>query len=368
MWRPWEGDDEVESNVNACVPSTSRSKTITGRKCMGTLNKQSQKIICNVYAYVKSNKLGKGPITESAKAVGLSRQAVSRVVERGPKTPKKCKNKKQEFEKVDNFICDVIRRTVYDDFFLNGQSPTVSEILIERKKKCEFPYKETTLRELLKKLGFRFRVLNKRRVIMESSRIVTWRYKYLNTLRSKRSAGHKIIFLDETWYDTHDVPKKGWDDGCCSCAFNAPVSRGKRIMVLHAGSSDGWVPNCLFLSARNIGDSKADSHDEMNSEIFEDWFTNKLMKNLPTSPPCIIVTDNAAYHSRLQFRLPNRSTRKDDIISFMVQHNLEVPNPLPTMTREIERQYIVRDSENDRDSFIISVGDSDSEGSSSDES
>ncbi|KAJ4438537.1 hypothetical protein ANN_14484 [Periplaneta americana] len=247
-----------------------------------------------------------------------------------------------------------------------------------------------------------------------------------------------------------------WDDGSCSCAFNAPVSRGERIMVLHADSSDGWVPNCLFLSARNIGDSKADSHDEMNSEIFEDWFTNKLMKNLPTSPPCIIVTDNAAYHSRLQFRLPNRSTRKDDIISFMVQHNLEVPNPLPTIsvllelikeanisrefvidkiardfghevlrlppyhcnlnaieliwaclkhevrkrnvtpsrsdnvcrtirecvelinselwtkcvnrTREIERQYIVRDSENDRDSFIISVGDSDSEGSSSDES
>ncbi|KAJ4435121.1 hypothetical protein ANN_23696 [Periplaneta americana] len=171
---------------------------------------------------------------------------------------------------------------------------------------------------------------------MESSRIVMWRYKYLNTLRSKRSAGHKIIFLDETWYDTHDVPKKGWDDGSCSCAFSAPVPRGKRIMVLHAGSSDGWVPNYLFLSARNIGDSKADSHDEINSEIFEDWFTNKLMKNLPTSPSCIIVTDNAAYHSRLQFRLPNISTRKDDIVSFMVQHNLEVPIPLPTISVLLE--------------------------------
>ncbi|KAJ4426195.1 hypothetical protein ANN_27004 [Periplaneta americana] len=207
MWRPWEGDDEVESNVNACVPSTSRSKTITGSKCMGTLNKLSQKIICNMDAYVKSNKLGKGLITEIAKAVGLNRQAISRVVERGPKTSKKCKNKKQKFEKADNFTCDLIRRTVYD-FFKNGQSPTVSEILIELRNKCEFSYKETTLRDLLKKLGFRFQILNKRRVIMESSRIVTWRYKYLKTLRSKRSAGHKIIFLDETWYNTHDVPKK----------------------------------------------------------------------------------------------------------------------------------------------------------------
>ncbi|KAJ4437717.1 hypothetical protein ANN_17862 [Periplaneta americana] len=74
----------------------------------------------------------------------------------------------------------------------------------------------------------------------------------------------------------------------------------------------------------------------MNSEIFEDWFVaNKLMKNLPTSPPSIIVTENAAYHSRLQFRLPNRSTRKD-IISFMLQHNLEVPNPLPTISVLLE--------------------------------
>lgn len=88
---------------------------------------------------------------------------------------------------------------------------------------------------------------------MESGRIVAWRYQYLTRLRTLRDAGCKVIFLDETWFDTHDVVKKGWDDLSCSCSLKAPASRGKRIMVLHAGGSDGWVPNSLFLSAKNIG-------------------------------------------------------------------------------------------------------------------
>ncbi|PSN38202.1 hypothetical protein C0J52_20747, partial [Blattella germanica] len=101
---------------------------------------------------------------------------------------------------------------------------------------------------------------------LESARIVTWRYWYLNRLNELRTAGCPIIFIDETWYDTHDVVRKGWGDGTCFCCLQAPSSRGKRIMILHAGSSDGWVPECLYLSSKSISDSMADSHDEMNAK------------------------------------------------------------------------------------------------------
>lgn len=163
---------------------------------------------------------------------------------------------------------------------------------------------------------------------MESARIVTWRYRYLNRLNELRTAGCPIIFIDETWYDTHDVVRKGWDDGTCSCCLQAPSSRGKRIMILHAGSSDGWVPECLYLSSKSISDSMADSHDEMNGNIFENWFENKLLANLPPRK-CAIVLDNAAYHSRLKFRVPTTATKKDEIINFMKDNNLVIPNPVP---------------------------------------
>ena len=284
-------------------------------------------IVFNVYDYVRNAEIGRGTIVETAKAVGLCRQVVSKIVARGPKTPKKKGNKNPKFGKIDDFTCDVVRREVYT-FFKKGHSPTVAEVLSEVKRVCHFPYEATNMRGIIKRLGFHFRTLNKRRVIMESSRIVAWRYKYLNRLNQLRSAGYRIIFLDETWYDTHDVVKKGWDDGSCCCCLQSPVSRAKRIMILHAGSTEGWVTNCLYLSSKNIRDSLADSHDEMNADIFERWFENSLLPNI-RDKKCAIVVDNASYHSRLKVKIPTMSSKKDDIIRFMSEHNLDIPNPVP---------------------------------------
>lgn len=164
---------------------------------------------------------------------------------------------------------------------------------------------------------------------MESARIVSWRYKFIDRIRKLRSEGCRIIYLDETWFDTHDVVKKGWDDGTCNCVLKAPTSRGKRIMVLHAGGSEGWVDNCLYLSAKNIGDSKADSHDEMTATVFENWFKNRLLANLPRDRKCIIILDNASYHSRQKIKIPTMNTNVKDIVNFMKQNNITVPNPLP---------------------------------------
>ena len=205
------------------------------------VDKRTQEIVCYVHDYIKKTQVGKrGAIVETAKAVRLSRQTVSKIVNSGPKTPQKPGSKKRKFNKVDSFTCDVIRRELYR-FYEKGQSPTTKDLLIQLQAVCEFPYKIEWLRQLLLNLGFRFRTLDKRRVIMESARIVAWRYQYLNKLNFYRKEGHLIIYLDETWYDTHDVVSKGWDDGSCSCCLHAPVSRGKRIMILHAGSTEGWV-------------------------------------------------------------------------------------------------------------------------------
>ncbi|KAJ4425327.1 hypothetical protein ANN_28246 [Periplaneta americana] len=164
---------------------------------------------------------------------------------------------------------------------------------------------------------------------MESARIVAWRYNYLQRLNKLRPEGSQIVFLDETWYDTHDVVRKGWDDGTCNCILKSPSLRGNRIMVLHAGGREGWVPNCLYLSARNIQDSKADSHDEMTGEVFENRFKIRLLQNLPRDKKCVIVMDNASYHSRQAIKFPTLRSYVKDIINFMQYHKIPVPHPNP---------------------------------------
>ncbi|KAI4456620.1 monocarboxylate transporter [Holotrichia oblita] len=114
---------------------------------------------------------------------------------------------------------------------------------------------------------------------MESA-ILLLRDEYLTKMKAYREEKRFICYLDETWYDTHDTIKKGWDDSTGMCSINVPVSRGKRIIIAHAGSMDGWVGEAL-LSAKNIKSSSLDYHEDMTSSLFEDWFVKKLLPALP---------------------------------------------------------------------------------------
>ena len=67
-----------------------------------------------------------------------------------------------------------------------------------------------------------------------------------------------------------------------------------------------------------------DYHEEMNSAVYEKWF-RRIVHLLP--PNSVIVIDNASYHSRFVEKIPNTSTRKAEIIEWLVRHGVE-PDPL----------------------------------------
>lgn len=82
------------------------------------------------------------------------------------------------------------------------------------------------------------------------------------------------------------------------------TSKGKRIIILHARSEDGFMHTALLLASRNIKDSCFDYHSDICAEIFEEWFIHTLLKNIPARS--VIVIDNAGYHSKkkIQFETP----------------------------------------------------------------
>ncbi|KAJ8933307.1 hypothetical protein NQ318_015301 [Aromia moschata] len=139
---------------------------------------------------------------------------------------------------------------------------------------------------------------------------------------------------NETWFDTHDVVKYGWVDSSPKCALNTPCSRGKRIIILHAGSENGFVPNALLLSAKNISQSSADYHEDMTANLFEKWFSEQLLPNIP--PKSVIVMDNAPYHSRILNKIPNITTKKEDILKFMRNKNMNIPEKIPVKRKLFE--------------------------------
>ena len=68
-----------------------------------------------------------------------------------------------------------------------------------------------------------------------------------------------------------------------------PPSRGQRILISHIGSKQGFVPEALYLSGKNIKDAKVDNHNEMTRDIIFEWFSTKLLPNLSANSIIVIV-------------------------------------------------------------------------------
>ena len=67
----------------------------------------------------------------------------------------------------------------------------------------------------------------------------------------------------------------------------------------------------------------------MNAKVFERWFANTLISNIPKDRKFVIVMDNAKYHSRPVEKSPTMKMRKNVMISYMIKHHIEIPSLLP---------------------------------------
>lgn len=242
---------------------------------------------------------------------------------------------------------EVIRSEVYSMYDMK-QVATVESLQKTLSANGRFNVCRETLRKLLHTIGFRFKNIDKRVIIKETKRIVEWRQQYLIQINQFRVENRNIYYLDETWFDTHDTIKKGWQDSSSKCALDVPASRGKRISILHCGSKNGWVPNALLLSAKNIKDCSLDYHQDMTSELFENWMKNSLLPNIPQGS--VVVYDNASYHSSLAEKIPNMGSKKEVLQDFLRQHDLYYENHYTKKqlievlkTKTFDKTYIVDD-------------------------
>lgn len=213
----------------------------------------AQKIILNMFHQLKLENNGStyGVVERIHVLTKISKNSITKVI-----SSKEIHLRKKRTQKslvhMDHLMAENIRRKIYQ-CYSNNIIPSFQMIKDQIKLVPGFPYTANlTLRKVLHSLGFRFRKLNSRQTIMESQRIIILRNEYLTNIAEARREGKFIVYLDEMWYDTHDVVKKGWSHESAKCSLKVPPNRGKRIIILHAGNESGFVPNSLLLSAKNI--------------------------------------------------------------------------------------------------------------------
>lgn len=282
--------------------------------------RQAQQIILNVWTYF-TNSDTPNPVKATLEATCVKKDTFIKIRRHGVTEPKKPGPKRKPVqEAVDEFDRGAIRRIV-QDFYVNKTWPTLSRIHERVKAELGFKGSVSTLRRILHHMGYKYGKRPTREIVKERSDIVAKRHNFLTSMKRLRETGRKIIYLDETWLNSNHSVGKCWLDEAGTGGLNVPTGKGRRLIILHAGSEDGFVRNGL-LCFESKGKKLADYHDDMDGDCFTKWFNNQLLPNIP--PNAIIVMDNAPYHSMIEEKTPTLSNggRKLDMQNWLRAHDV----------------------------------------------
>ncbi len=218
----------------------------------------------------------------------------------------------------DAFSKAALRRMVYE-FYGRREYPTLTLLLHAAKEKGIFSGGRWCLWRTLHAMGFSYTKRSNKIFIYEQNSVIESRHRYLRSIRALRRGGTPIVYTDETWVNAHHAPDRVWVDADGKGGWKQPSGKGKRLIVVHAGSKSGWIPNAalVFRSKTN----SADYHDEMNSEHYLEWWRETLLPNIP--PSSAIVLDNAPYHNKQNDKPPTKSCTKAEMRGWLDRKGVE---------------------------------------------
>ena len=159
-----------------------------------------------------------------------------------------------------------------------------------------FPFKETTLREMMIKLGYAYEDSgDDRERLKQQEHVMEHRREYLMRMAKLRAQGYLIFYIDETWVNKNTSTKKSWQrdekrktestplvaDGAPEVlrkgGKKAPTGKGGRAIVIGVGSrATGVVEPLLEIFRGKKSKTTDDYHKEMNAQVYEEWFAKVL--------------------------------------------------------------------------------------------
>lgn len=296
------------------------------------LNEQSKELVLRLSKYFEAENQNGGSLIPVTKvrdrikaALGISGPTVTKILKqaynngteseegnnvRVPSPQRKRRRRKPcPITRIDNFDADAIRRHIYG-FFERKEYPTLRKLTESLRQSELFFGQKSSLSKILKKIGFRFKKCDKRKVLMERTDIALARCDFLRKAK-KIEDWTNVVFTDETWLNANHTQSKCWTDDTAASSSFTPIGKGERLIICHAGTAKGFISNALLaFKSKKTGDY----HEEMNASVYEEWFKDMLTS---LEEPSIIFIDNAPYHSRQINKMPTQASKKAEIIQWL---------------------------------------------------
>lgn len=257
--------------------------------------------------------------------------------------------------KLDEFDQNALSRLILGFYTRKPpELPTLNKIHCEALQLPGFPdMSRTSLFKYIKKLGFACKRRDGKMNVYQRLDVVAQRHVFLRKIISYRETGFKVFYQDETWCNANHTRQYIWrrenedkdellDHTKWKGGLNVPCGAGKRLIINHIGSEDGFLHDCreCFVGKKN----SVDYHHEMNANHFERWWKEDVLPALPNNS--VVVLDNARYHTRQtdESKVPTTAWRKAEIQEWLKSKgkNYEETDTKPVLLKISKEIFIVK--------------------------
>lgn len=216
-----------------------------------------------------------------------------------------------------------LKKKIWD---LNAKNEffTLDILLKYAKEELNYTGSRSKLHAILRKMGYKYTMVNGRKLLCEQSHVISAKIAFLRKYLQLKNSPEKrmFIYLDETWIFRNGSSVRRWTHETDLKSNPSKIrSEGKRYTILHAGCASGFLPGCdLLLDSDN---NDRDYHETMNGELFRQWVEKQLIPALSKlSEKCVVIMDNAPYHSVQIDKPPNHSSNKRQMQEWLTEHNV----------------------------------------------
>jgi transposase len=297
------------------------------------LSSEEKQLLVSAKQYFDRNKSEFGSLDSAAQmtadALGIGLATVNRVMASYRKDPDSIKNLPQ-LRGRPSYSVDVTHQEAVRNYIRNanleGRHITLESIrsFLNEISSTEESFHISTLARTLDRWGFEFGKGIRSQYLKEKDHIVLARQNYLRKMRRNRivrseKTRRPEVYLDESYVNKNHSNDFVWYSNEDGPWIQKPTGKGERLIIINAVTKDGWVPDAkvVFKSTRKTGDY----HGQMNWNLFQKWFSEKLLPNIPGNS--IIVMDNAAYHNILaECSAPTPTCSKEKIFNWLEYNNI----------------------------------------------
>jgi transposase len=269
---------------------------------------EEKKLLVSVKHYFDRNKSEFGSSESStqmtADALGIGLATVNRVMAHYRKDPDSI-NAPPQLRGRPTYSVDVSHQEAVRSYIrqanLEGRHISLESIRsVLQEKSPDESFHLSTLSRTLDRWGFEFGKGVRTQHLKEKDYIIVARQRYLRKMRHNRSSSSgKLIrpevYVDESYINKNHSNDLVWYSSEDGRWIQKPTGKGERLIIMNAITQEGWVPEAkvVFKSSRKTGDY----HGQMNGDLFQKWFVEKLLPNIPNKS--LMVLDNAPYHNIL---------------------------------------------------------------------